>query len=264
MSKTGLIAGQGDLPALIVTALKSQNRDYFILAVNGDAQPSLTEGDVPHQWIEIEEIARTLEIFREQEVTDIIMAGKLTRPPMKALKPPALAAKILKRVGAAIFKGDDALFKAIVSIFEEEGFNIIGADDVLQKLLTAKGILTKAQPDNMADIELAAKTARDLGAKDIGQAAIILNGRVIAEEGSDGTDAMIKSTGIVKGAVLAKMKKPEQERRVDLPAIGPSTIEAITVGEFAGVVLEAENSLILHPEKTIEMADNNGLFIIGI
>ena len=264
MSKVGLIAGQGDLPAIIVDALRTQGRDYFVLAFKGDAQPELTEGDIPHQWVEIEEIARTLEIFREHEVTDIIMAGKLTRPPMKALRPPALVAKILKRLGLAIFKGDDAFFKAIVGFFGEEGFNIIGADEVLQSLLTPKAVLTEAQPQNMADIELATNAAKDLGAKDIGQAVIVQNGEVLAEEEKDGTDALIKRVGKADGAILAKMKKPNQERKVDLPAIGPETIEAMAYGGFSGVVLEADNSLILHREQVIALADKHGLFVIGV
>ncbi len=263
MSKVGLIAGQGDLPALILEALKSQSRECFVLAIKEDANPTLTDG-VAHEWIPMAEIARTMEIFSEHGVKDIIMAGKLSRPPLKALKPPALAAKILKRLGAAFFKGDDALFKAIVSVFEEEGFSIIGADEVLGDLLTPKGVLTQTQPNNMSDIELAAQAARDLGARDIGQAVIIQNEAILAEEDEQGTDALLKRVSTAKGAILAKMKKPAQERRVDLPAIGPDTIKTLAEGEFAGVVLEAEGSIILHRDDVIALADKHGLFVIGV
>ncbi len=263
MSTVGIIAGRGDLPFLILEALKSQSRELFILAVNGDTKPELV-ADTPHEWIDMAEIARTLEIFREQGVTDIVMAGGLSRPPLKALKPPALAAKILKRMGAAFFKGDDAMFKAIVSIFEEEGFKILGVDDVLKDILTPKGILTKAKPANMDEITLAVNSAKSLGKKDIGQAVIVQNNAVIAQEDAQGTDALIVKTGSTEGAILAKVKKPAQERRVDLPTIGPDTIEALAKNNYAGVALEADHSLILHRDQVIMLADKHGLFVIGV
>ena len=263
MTKTGLIAGQGDLPFLMADALRSQGRECFVLAIKGDTKPELVE-NLPHEWIEMAEIARTMEIFREHGVSDIVMAGKLSRPPIKALKPPALAAKILKRLGTAFFKGDDALFKAIVSIFEEEGFAILGADEVLKDLLTPKATLTQTQPADMMQVEHAAEAARNLGARDLGQAIIWQKGTLLAEETVDGTDVLITQTGKADGAILAKMKKPNQERRVDLPTIGPDTIKALAEYGYAGVVLEAEHSLILHREEVIELADRSGLFVVGI
>ncbi len=263
MQKFGLIAGQGDLPVLILEALRSKSCEPFILAIKGDTNPQLVE-NIDHEWIEMAEIARTMEIFGAQGVTDIIMAGKLSRPPLKALKPPALAAKILKRLGAAFFKGDDALFKAIVGIFEEEGFNIIGADEILGELLTPAGVLTQSQPSSIASCEFALQAARNLGAKDIGQAVIVSQGEVVAQEDVNGTDALIANAPKVADAILAKAKKPKQERRVDLPTIGEETIRKLAEKGFAGIVLEAEHSLILHREKTIELANKHGLFVIGI
>jgi DUF1009 family protein len=267
--KIGIIAGQGELPELLSSALEEQNRDFFILAIREDTSPELVK-ERTHQWIEMAEIARTIDIFREHQVEEILMAGKLSRPPIKALKPPALAARILKRIGAAFFKGDDALFKAIIGIFEEEGFRIIGADEVLKELLTPKGVLTQTipTPAQEEEITLAAENAKKLGAADIGQAAITFSGEVLAEETIDGTDALIATAierkGKTQGGILAKMKKPKQERRVDLPAIGPDTIEALAAGKFDGVVLEAEHSLIIQREKVIALADKHGLFVIGL
>lgn len=263
MSTVGIIAGRGDLPFLILEALKSQEDDVFVLAVKGDTKPELVE-NTAHQWIEMAEISQTLDIMREQGVKDIVMAGGLSRPPIKALTPSPLTTKILKRMGAAFFRGDDALFKAIITIFEEEGFNVLGADEVLKDILTPKGVLTQTQPINGDDITLAINAAKELGEKDIGQAVIVQNSEVIAEEDANGTDALIEKTGEAKGAILAKTKKPKQERRVDLPTIGPDTIEALAAHGYAGVALEADHSLILHRSQVIELADKHGLFVIGV
>ncbi len=261
--KMGIIAGRGDLPQLIIDALTSQNQEPFILAVKGDTNPNLVTKHA-HEWIEMAEIARTLDIFRAHEVSHIVMAGGLSRPPLKALKPPALAARILKRLGASFFKGDDALFKAIVSIFEEEGFTIVGVDEVLKDVLTPSGVLTQTKPKNMDECIFAINAAKALGARDIGQAVIVKAGAVLAEETVDGTDALIEKTKHTEGAILAKAKKPKQERRIDLPTIGTATIDALAKGNFAGVVLEAHQSLILHREQVIALADKHHIFIVGI
>lgn len=263
MAKTGLIAGKGDLPFLMRDALLSQSHELFILAIKDATNPALVEG-LPHQWIDMAEIARTLEIFSEQSIKNIVMAGGMKRPPMKALKPPALAARILKRMGTAFLRGDDALFKAIVSIFEEEGFSIIGADEVLQELLTPKGTLTTTKPENEQDIQQAINAAKALGTRDVGQAVIALNGEIIGEEDSAGTDALLKRVGSAQGAILAKAKKPNQERRVDLPTIGPDTITRLSEYGYTGIVLEANHSLILHRETVIKHANEHGLFVVGL
>ncbi|MDG1287793.1 MAG: UDP-2,3-diacylglucosamine diphosphatase LpxI [Rickettsiales bacterium] len=263
MRKVGLIAGQGDLPALILEALKSQSREVFTIAVKNHARSALVS-DTPHAWLGMGEIAQSLPIFRAQGVTHIIMAGGVSRPPLHTLRPSLLALKMFCQLGMSFFRGDNALFKAITRILEKQGFQIIGADEILKDLLTPKACLTQATPHDLDSVTFAAKAARDLGAKDIGQAVIIQNDKILAAEDSTGTDALIKRVGIAQGAILAKMKKPQQERRVDLPTIGPDTIKALVAGQFAGVVLEAEHSLILHREKTIALADKHDLFVIGI
>lgn len=263
MQKVGLIAGQGDLPELIAEALRSQQRDYFILAIENAASGDWLAAH-PHHWLPMGQIARALSLFRAQGVTDIIMAGKLERPNLLKLRPFWQSLSLLLRIGLSYFKGDDAMFKAIIRVLEQEGFRIIGADEILHDLLTPKGVLTKIQPSNQANITLAFDAAKALGARDIGQAVIVRDGKVIAEEDIHGTDALIKRAAGHAGAILAKAKKPQQERRVDLPAIGVHTIAALAAGGYAGVVLEAGHSLILHREEVIALADKHGLFVIGV
>jgi UDP-2,3-diacylglucosamine hydrolase len=264
----GLIAGRGDLPATVLKAAKEKNIPCFVLAFKGDTDAALC-GDTPHQWLPIEEIARTIEIFKEHNVKHVVMAGKLSRPPLKALQPPALAAKIVAKLGRALFSGDDALFKAIVSLFEEEGFTVLGADQITGDVLCPEGILTKATPDRQArqDIDRGIKLAKQIGQLDIGQAIIIKHGQVLGVEALEGTDRLIercKDLGEREpGGVLIKAKKPGQERRIDLPAIGPETINQLAAAGFAGVAIEAGNALIINRAETIARANENGLFILG-
>lgn len=266
--KIGLIAGRGDLPALLIQAAKDQGREIFVLAIRGDTNPYFLT-DIPHQWIEMAEIAQTLDIFHRQGVSEVIMAGGLSRPPLKAFKPSILTTKLLARLGKAFFAGDDALFKAIVHIFEEEGFRILGAEELLHDLLAPKGNLSTAVPDKQAqeDIALGIRLMKEIGKLDIGQAIIIRTGHVLGVEALEGTDALIARCGAwVSGApqgVLVKARKAAQEERVDLPSIGMETIRNLHRAGFAGVAVEAGGSLIIRKEETLRLANELGLFVLG-
>jgi DUF1009 family protein len=268
-AKLGVIAGAGHLPRLLINAAKPRFDDCFVLAFEGDTLPETIQ-DVPHQWLAIDEIARTLELFQQENVTHVVMAGKISRPPLKALKPPVLAAKIIARLGKALFAGDDALFSAITHIFEESGFKVIGADDILADLLTPEGILTMTSPDRIAleDIAGGISMLHEIGKLDIGQGLIIKRGQVLGVEALEGTDAMIARCATLgdaqeKGGVLLKARKAKQERRVDLPAIGPDTITHMAAAGFSGIAIEAGGSLIIDRAETLKRAEQHRLFIMG-
>ncbi len=267
--RIGLIAGRGDLPALLIQAARDQGRNMFVLAVKGDTSPEPLD-EIPHQWIEMADIALTLDIFREQKVSHILMAGGLSRPPLKAFKPSALTTRLLGRIGKAFFGGDDTLFKAIVQIFEEEGFTILGADTLLTDLLTPAGMLTRVKPSKEAqeDIERGIPLIKKIGELDIGQALILRNGQVLGVEALEGTDELIRRCNMLsqndtyKGTLI-KARKPGQENRVDLPSVGPETISNLHEAGFAGLALEAQGSLMIRKEETIRLANELGLFILG-
>lgn len=267
--KLGIIAGSGRLPRLILDAAGTQFGSSFTLAFHEDTPPETVEGHA-HQWLSVNEIARTIEIFRQQGITHIVMAGRLSRPSLKGLKPPLLSAKIVARLGKALFAGDDALFTAITRIFEEEGFTVIGADDILKELLTPAGNLTDMLPNEAAerDLERGIELVYQIGKLDIGQGLVIKHGQVLGVEALEGTDAMIERCATLgdpheKGGVLIKAKKPEQERRVDLPAIGPQTVENMAKAGLQGIAVEAEGSLIIDREATLRAANKHGIFIVG-
>jgi DUF1009 family protein len=265
-SVLGIIAGEGRLPAQLTEACRSSGRKSFLLAFEGYNQKNLS----PDAVVRIGAVGEALEHLRKAGVNEVVMAGKIQRPSLSTLRPDAAATRLLKHIGAAFFGGDDAILRALVSFFEEEGFKVVGANDVLRDLMTPEGTLGKIQPDAKAkaDIAKGMAAARTIGAKDIGQGAIAQNGEVLATEDTQGTDALIERCAKLNRApgtgVLVKMKKPGQESRVDLPAIGTETVEKIHAAGFAGIALEAAASLILDKEQTIAAADRLGVFIVGV
>jgi UDP-2,3-diacylglucosamine hydrolase len=265
----GLIAGTGRLPQQLIEACKAANRPIFVLAFDESADPALLDG-VPHAVVSLGSVGEALDRLRAANVQEIVMAGRIGRPALTDLRPDLAGVRLLGRLGAGLFAGDDAMFKVIVSFLEDEGFTVIGSGDVLKDLLAPEGVMGRIHPDtqHMADIALGFKAAKLLGTLDIGQAVVVENGYVLGLEAAEGTDSLLERCALLKkdpsGGVLIKARKPQQEVRVDLPAIGPKTIETVHACGMRGVAVEAGGSIIIDREETVARADALGVFLIGI
>ena len=266
--KLGIIAGAGEIPAHLIEACRAEGRDFFVLAFKGHAEPEMI-GDAPCAWVRLGSAGAGFKILHEENVKDVIMIGGIKRPSLADLKPDWRAAKFFAKVGYKLL-GDDSLLSAVVKEFESEGFNVIGVDEILKNLLAEEGIYGRIKPDEQAekDISHGVKIAKGIGALDIGQAVVIQEGIVLGVEAVEGTDALLKRAGELKrkglGGVLVKVKKPEQERRVDLPTIGVSTIKNAAAAGLRGIAIEADNALVVNKKAITECADSLGLFVVGI
>lgn len=265
----GILAGGGELPARLVEACRNQGRDYFILGFEGAVDAELLEGE-PHARVRLGAIGDSLHYLHEAGVKELVMAGRLKRPSLATLRPDGTGAKLLARLGKSFFSGDNSLLTAVISYLEEEGFTVIGADQVLQRLLAPQGLIGRISPnkDAQKDIETGVRIGHAVGELDIGQSVIIQQGYVLGVEAAEGTDELITRCGALKrnvphGGVLVKIKKPSQERRVDLPTIGVKTVENIAAAGFAGIAVEAGGALILDRQGVALKADALGVFVIG-
>ena len=268
-SPLGIIAGAGQLPAQLLAACHAEHRPVFVVLLDEAADDSAFHA-VPHARLRLGAVGEAVARLREAGAHELVLAGGIKRPALSSLMPDALGAKLLARLSTKIFAGDDALLATVVGFLEEQGFRVLGADAVLSELLAPAGQLGKHAPDAQAeaDIALACRTAHTLGALDIGQAVVAAEGRVLAVEAAEGTALLLKRCEAFRGeaarGVLVKMKKPSQERRVDLPSIGPETIAQAHAAGLAGVAVQAAQSLILGREETIAAADRLGLFLLGV
>lgn len=265
----GILAGGGELPLRLVEACQMQGRPYFILGFEGAVIPAVLENQ-PHAVVRLGAIGEALSILRNAGVKELVMAGRLKRPNLAALRPDAGGAKLLTRLGKSFFSGDNTLLTAVVDYLEEEGFRIIGADDILQRLLAPKGLIGRIAPTREAqkDIATGVRVAHAIGAMDIGQAVVIQQGYVLGVEAAEGTDALVSRCGQLKqdipyGGVLIKVKKPSQERRVDLPTIGVDTITAVAKAGLSGIAVEAGGTLLVDQKAIGQKADALGIFIVG-
>ena len=266
--RLGIVAGGGRLPQRLVESCRAAGRDVFVLALEGATEPETVRG-VPHAWCRIGAAVTGLSLLRENNVTELVLAGSVRRPSLGTLRPDWRAAKLFARIGYRAI-GDDGLLSAIVSELEQEGFRVLGVDQLLDGEFVAEGPLGKIHPDpqSEADIKRGLQIARAIGALDIGQAVVVQQGLVLGIEAIEGTDELLRRCAILRregpGGVLVKVEKPGQERRADRPTIGPRTVALATEAGLRGIAVEAEVTIVLDREEVIHRADRAGMFVVGL
>jgi DUF1009 family protein len=268
--RLGLIAGGGDLPSRLLDACRARGREVFVVALEGQAAPTLVGSDTPHAWARLGAAGRIVALLREAGVDELVMAGKVVRPSLGALRPDWRAIKFLAARGGRLGGDDDLLSTIIQAIEAEEGIRVVSAASLLADLPAPHGALGRHRPssDDVADIALGLAAARRLGELDIGQAAVVQQGSVLALEDEEGTDVLVERAGVLqqpgRGAILVKVCKPQQEVRADPPVIGPETIRRAAAAGFAGIAVDAGGTLVLDRAEVVRLADAAGLFVVGI
>ena len=265
----GILAGGGPFPGQVAAASQAAGRAVFILGFEDFAEPAVI-GPYPHAYARLGAAGKILQLLRENCCHDLVLVGPVRRPSLLDLRPDAEGARIMARIGRAAFSGDDGLLAAVVRVLAEEGFRILGAHEILTNALGPAGRAGRHAPDDQAQTDIArgAAVVRALGAADVGQACVVQAGVVLAVEAIEGTDRMIARAAELRrpgpGGVLVKLVKPGQDRRADLPTIGPRTIQAASAAGLAGVAFEAGGTLVTDLAACIEAADRLGLFLFGI
>ncbi|MBI1273912.1 MAG: DUF1009 domain-containing protein [Alphaproteobacteria bacterium] len=266
-AKLGIIAGGGDAPQRLAEALERTGRAFFLICLEGQADPALAEGRA-HAWLSLGAAAKARDALREQGVGEVIMLGRVRRPSLAELKPDWLALQKLPQIGLGLM-GDDGLLQAISKIFAAEGFRVVGVHEIFSDFLAPAGVYTKLQPDDQAqrDIRRGIDVARKLGEADAGQSVVVQQGIVLGLEAVEGTDALLQRAGIYKregeGGVLVKCCKPKQDRRFDLPTVGTQTVQAAAAAGLRGIAIEAGRTLIFDREAMAAAADAAGLFVFA-
>ncbi len=265
----GILAGGGILPGRVAAAARASGRAVFVIGLEGYAEPAVI-APFPHATARLGAAGRILLLLRENACRDLVLIGPVKRPSILDIRPDAEGARLLARVGRAAFGGDDGLLAAIHRVLAEEGFRVLGAHEILTEAVGGHGLLGVAVPDAQAraDIERGRAVLHALGAADVGQACVVQQGIVLAVEAVEGTDAMLaRAAGLARpgpGGVLVKLVKPGQDRRTDLPTIGPGTIRAAAAAGLRGMAFEAGGTILAEREAAIEAADRAGLFLLGI
>ena len=273
--KVGIVAGSGRLPLDLAQSLSESGKPPFVVIMKGEADRSALAA-CEHEELDLENFAALSGILRRHGVTHVVMAGGISRRPrISRLRPSLALLSLLRRALAAYARGDDGILRSLAGVLEADGMKLVGAHQIVPDLLASEGLMTRVgpRPADRKDLDSALAAARAIGALDIGQGAVSIGGRAIALEGIEGTDGLLERVAALRNhgrlagksrGVLVKCAKPGQELRLDLPAIGPATVEAAHRAGLAGIGVEAERSLVLDHAQTIAKADALGLFVIGL
>ena len=265
MSRLAIIAGRGGLPAALVAALPERP---LVCALDG----FLPEGLVPDQVFRVERLALFLRALEDQGVTRVTFAGAVQRPRLDPALFDPQTATMVPRLLAAMQAGDDATLREVLAIFEESGFEVLGTAEIAPHLVPGAGVLAgQVTPADERDAARAEAIVAALGAADVGQGCVVAAGLCLAVEALPGTDAMLAAVAAlpahlrpdpVRGrGLLYKAPKPGQDRRIDLPALGPATVEAAAKAGLGGIAWEAGGVICLDLAAMQAAAARLGLFL---
>jgi DUF1009 family protein len=269
----GLIAGGRDLPVNVAKSIIESGDRLTVIEIDPDCPVGQFEGAKRFPLAKFGKLLKTME---KAGVTHVCLAGHVGRPDFSNFKPDLSAMRYLPGTLKAAKEGDDALMRHVMGIFETRGFEIVSAQTLCQSLLLDAGPsgLHSISADQRADAQRAMEVAQLIGEKDIGQGAIVVNGVVLAVEAQEGTDAMLervaqlppalRGDGVSRAGVLAKRLKPGQDVRVDLPTIGPKTVELAAAAGLAGIIADAGEAFVIDRSETVRLADEHGLFLVGL
>ena len=263
--RIGIIAGGGQFPLLFARAAKAHGREVVAVGHRNETDASL-EGIVDSfSWVKLGQLGKIIKFFKAHGVRETAFLGTITKTKIFTGVWPDL--KGLSLWNKIDIKHDDSILRAIAATLEEEGIKVVASTLYLQELLFPSGVLTKKRPTpaQMEDIRFGWRIGREIGRLDIGQCVVVRDSTVLAVEAIEGTDAAIRRGGALghKKAVVVKLRKPGQDFRFDLPAIGPMTIANMVEVQAAVLAVEAGQALLFDRLEVLRLADKAGMVIVG-
>jgi DUF1009 family protein len=270
-----IICGGGSLPFALADAAVRRGRRVVLFALREWADPQRVAA-YPHHWSRIGQFGRFLRIAAEERCCDVAFIGSVVRPSLWQIRPDFGAIRLMPEMVRLFRGGDDHLQAGIGRMFERHGFRLLGAKDIAPELLMPPGPLGARMPgeQDRADIARGLALLDATSPFDVGQAVVVANNHVLALEGPEGTDQMLARVAELRRnkrvntpagtGVLIKAAKLGQDQRIDLPVIGPPTVEAVSAAGLAGIAVVAGSTIVAEPERIAAAADGAKIFVVGV
>lgn len=254
-----LIAGRGRLPVEIAA---EQEVTPLVCGYEG-MLPDLMPVDIVYR---LETLGTLLVTLAERGVTQVCFCGAISRPELDATKLDAETMPLVPLFQKALGAGDNGALQVLKEIFEQTGFEVLGADTLLPELVADQGVLSQAWPDAQMRRDAAKGEAvlAGMAPLDIGQACVIGAEQVLAVETVGGTDHMLGTLPASPHrarAILCKGPKIGQIREIDMPTIGPGTIDAAHKAGLVGVIVDAGDVIVLDADRCTALANQYGLVL---
>jgi UDP-2,3-diacylglucosamine hydrolase len=270
-----IICGGGSFPGAVADAAARRGRKPVLFGLKGWADAAVIER-FTHHWIALGQLGRLFRLARAENCRDVLFIGTLLRPSISQLRLDWQTIRLMPKILRYFRGGDDHLLSGAAAIAAEAGFRIVGLHDVAPEVFVPEGALGAFRPSesDRADIARGLGAIAALGPFDVGQAVVIAGNHILAVEAAEGTDNMLmriadlrqqrRITAAVTTGVLVKAPKPGQDRRFDLPSIGPKTVENVAKAGLAGIAVTGGSTIIAEPAETIAAADRAKIFVVGV
>ena len=265
METLGIVAGSGGLPLMAAAEARGQGVRVVAVAVKDETDPRLVDQVDAIHWVSLGQLGAVVQVLREEQVTDVILLGKIEITRLfSRVRPDLLAAKVLLK--ARDLRGD-SLLEALVEALAAEGIRVLETPRFLGPLLVPAGQLTRRGPTarEQQDIVLGREIARQIAALRIGQTVVLKHGTVLAVESVEGTDAAIRRGGELGrgGVVVVKVSRPDQDLRFDLPTVGSETLFAMRDASATALALDAGRTLLLDRDRFVAGAEELDLAVVA-
>ena len=270
----GIIAGSGAFPLEIAASLSRAGTPVFIVGLRGFVERGIKA--YPHMMADMLDPHAILGALKRLDIGKVILAGGVARPGPMALLSIYTFFRNREELRKIVTGGDDRILRGVIRLFEEADFRVLGVDEAAPDLLATLGPIGYHQPDTVfeGDIRLGLDCLATMGRFDFGQGVVVAGSRILAIEGPEGTDAMLNRVADMQKnrrvsfekpqAILIKASKLGQDRRVDLPAIGPRTIQLAKQAGLVGVAVAAHDVILVERDLLLERANREGLFVTGV
>jgi len=266
VKKLGLIAGGGKTAILVAQAAHGQGVEVVSIALDEKVREELERFSRKVYSYSAGQTDKIIKTLRNEGVKEVAILGKVDKKVL--LKPWKLDWRAIRSLKRVMEYGDDKLFKIIQEELAKDGLELVDQTRFLEGLLVKKGTLTLREPTKKEweDIRFGFRMAKKIGGLDIGQTIVVKDKTVLAVEAIEGTDEAIRR-GCCLGqerAIVAKVSRPDQDFRLDVPTVGVTTIEVMREGKAVALALEAEKTLVLDIKELVYLAEEASIAIVAL
>ena len=267
MEKLGILSGTGKLPVECARAAKQAGYEVYAVGLLADSDPSIAQFCSDYQFISVAQLDAILNYLTTNQIQQVTMIGKVTKELLfnGAVQPDAHMVQLIMSLPD---RRDDTIMMAFVRELARAGIKTFDQTKLIRKLMPHRGTITQREPTDAErqDMEFGFRIAKELGHLDIGQTVVVKNRAVMALEAIEGTDACIERGGQLAcgGAVVAKVSKPQQDNRFDVPTVGYRTIDNMAKVGAVALAIEAGKTLLVEREQMIALADAKGITIVAM
>jgi DUF1009 family protein len=263
----GLIAGNGSFPFLVLESARRQNIQVFVAAIKEETSPEIDACGYEVRWLSLGQLGKLVRYFKKSGVDRAIMAGQVKHAQIFSSSIPDLT--MIRMLAGLKRKNTDALIGGVAGVLRQEGIELVDSTELISSHLAPEGNIASRglNAREQADVDFGRPLAQRIALMDIGQTIVVRDRAVVAVEAMEGTDAAIRRAARLvdsRDLTVIKVSKPDQDMRFDVPVIGKPTIEVMIETGATALALDAHKTLIMEREGLIELADTNGIAVIGI